>query len=64
MKEIKKIEIQRILRKNGYTLDHVSGSHHIYKGPTGQMLSVPLAKAVNGKLWQGICRQHGIPWSL
>lgn len=64
MKEIKKIEVQRILRKNGFTLDHISGSHHIYRRGDGETLTVPLARSVNGKLWQGICRQHNIPWKV
>lgn len=62
MKEIKRIEVQRALRKNGFVLDHITGSHHIYRRGEGEMLTVPLAKSVNGKLWHDICKQHNIKY--
>ena len=64
MKEIKRIAVQRALRRAGFTLDHIRGSHHIYRRGEGEMLTVPLARSVNGKLWQDICKQHNIPWDV
>ncbi len=33
-------EIERLFRKHGWVLVRVSGSHHIFKSPTGQTFPV------------------------
>lgn len=32
----------RLAKKNGYCFFRASGSHHIYKNPKGQHMSIPL----------------------
>lgn len=34
-------ELAVVLKQAGWTLDRVTGSHHIFRSPKGQMLSLP-----------------------
>lgn len=35
-------EIVRALRREGWTLARVEGSHHLMRGPTGRIVSIPV----------------------
>lgn len=35
-------EIKRYLKKNGYNLNRVKGSHHIFKNNKGEIINIPL----------------------
>ena len=34
-------ELAAVLTQAGWTLDRITGSHHIFRSPNGQMLSLP-----------------------
>ena len=34
-------ELAAVLQQQGWKLDRVTGSHHIFRSPKGQMLSLP-----------------------
>jgi len=38
-------EIGRALRRTGWTLARVEGSHHLMRGPTGRIVSIPVQGA-------------------
>ena len=40
-KSITYAELSAVLTHEGWTLDRVTGSHHIFRSPKGQMLSIP-----------------------
>lgn len=35
-------ELKKYLKKNGYNLDRVKGSHHIFKNKEGKTINIPL----------------------
>lgn len=35
-------DMQRKLRKNGYELDHIKGSHYVYKNCKGNVVTINL----------------------
>ena len=35
-------DMKRKLRKNGYILDHINGSHYIYKNSKGNVITINL----------------------
>ena len=35
-------DMQRKLRKNGYELDHIKGSHYVYKNNKGNVVTINL----------------------
>ena len=51
-------EIIRVLERHGFVLARSSGSHHIYKNPTGKRATVPVhaGKTLHPKVLQSILR--------
>ena len=45
MKRLTGKEMCRVLQKNGWSLDHVRGSHHVYTRPGEKPVSVPVHAA-------------------
>ena len=57
MKALSGKDVCRLLEKNGWFLDHVSGSHHVYMHPNNPaILSVPVHAGKTLKTGM----QHGI----
>lgn len=54
-------EFVRLLKRNGWELDRIVGSHHIYK-KDAQTISVPVhaGKDLNPKLFAGLVKQAGL----
>lgn len=42
--DVRLAEITAMFRRHGWHLERVSGSHHVFKSPTGQTYSVPAHK--------------------
>ncbi len=40
-KNVTYAELASVLTQKGWTLDRVTGSHHIFRAPDGRMLSLP-----------------------
>ena len=55
-------ELVRALRKAGWVVDHIEGSHHILRGPTGRLVSVPVhgAKTLPVGTIKGVIEQSGL----
>jgi predicted RNA binding protein YcfA (HicA-like mRNA interferase family) len=45
-------DFEKFVKQNGYTLDHISGSHMIYKGNNKPTLSIPNSREIA----PGTCR--------
>lgn len=52
-------DIQKILRKNGWTLHHCKGSHKIYKNEKGEHLTIAVCKC-NKMIMQRLIKQYGL----
>jgi predicted RNA binding protein YcfA (HicA-like mRNA interferase family) len=40
-KNVTYAELAAVLKQQGWSLDRVTGSHHIFRAPDGRMLSLP-----------------------
>lgn len=54
-----KKEIRRILRKNGWHLDHYTGSHAIYKKEGERPLTIG-TKSCNKMIFQRLAKEHNL----
>lgn len=54
-----KRQIQRILKENGWTFHHQTGSHAIYKNENGQHLTLPIVKC-NKMLVHRLIKEYGL----
>lgn len=59
-------DVEKFLRKHGFTLHHVRGSHHYYLGIVGGEIKMPHiqfhgAKAIHPKTLSSVIKQSGIP---
>lgn len=52
-------EIHRIMKKNGFYLDHYTGSHAIYKNDKGRHISVGLCKC-NGMIMRRLIKENNL----
>lgn len=59
MREYKNKDVQRILRKNGWILHHIRGSHAIYKNEKNQHLTVTTGRC-NGLIMQRLIKEYGM----
>lgn len=54
-------QIVRILEHNGFVLDHVTGSHHVFIGTDGRRVTVPVhAKDLPKGTLREILKQAGL----
>jgi len=65
MTEVSKREILKIMRRNGYYIDRVNGSHHIFKNDSRQdSLSISFNQGknngCNGVIWKRLKKEHDI----
>ena len=54
-----KRDMQKILRKNGWTLDRCKGDHMIYKNENGEHLSIAICKC-NKMIMQRLIKQYNL----
>lgn len=53
-------EMQKILKNNGWSLDHHSGSHAIFK-KEGEAYPLVLGRNKSNKMiWQRLIKEHGL----
>lgn len=52
--EVRFAEVKALLERNGWSLDRVSGSHHIFSKPGVSLLSIPVHR---GKVKFGYVRR-------
>lgn len=52
-----KRDIEKILRKNGYSLHHCKGSHMIYKNEYGEHITIGTCK-YNKMIMQRLIKEH------
>lgn len=64
MTEIQKRDVLKIMRKNGYYVDRVNGSHHIFKNDTkSDSITVSFNQTkngCNGVIWKRLCKEHNL----
>jgi len=55
-------DVEKFLRKNGFSLGNVKGSHYYYVGSKSRIVQVPFhgSKALKPRTLKGIIRQSGI----
>lgn len=59
MYDYKRREVDLIMRKNGYKLDHYTGSHAIYKNDKGEHISIGTCKC-NGAIMHKLSKRHNL----
>lgn len=57
LREVTFKECDRILRKNGFEVNRISGGHVIYKNNHGRHVSLP-RKTVNACVWQRLVKEN------
>ena len=66
MNDIRLKDATRILKKNGYTLNRVSGDHYTYKNESGRPLLLVFhmkrGNSCPGAIWKKTCKQHNIEY--
>ena len=63
MAEFSKRDVERILRKNGWTLHHCKGSHKIYRNEKGQHLSIVPTRC-NRMIMQRLIKEYDLKVNL
>ena len=59
MAEFSKRDVEKILRKNGWTLNRCKGSHWIYRNDKGQHLSVVPSRC-NRLIMQRLIKEYNL----
>lgn len=52
-------ECQKVLKYNGFHIDHYSGSHAIYKNDRGKHISIKVG-SVNPCVWRRLVRENSL----
>lgn len=63
MAEFSKRDVEKILRKNGWTLHHCKGSHKIYRNEKGQHLTV-IPTRCNRMIMQRLIKEYNLKVNL
>jgi len=53
-------EFANLIKRIGFKVDHVEGSHMILKGPSGRRLSVPRHRELGPGLLRSLIRDAGL----
>ena len=59
MRTYNRREFQKILKKNGWTVHHQTGSHVIYKNEKGEHLVISMCKC-NRMITQRLIKEHNL----
>ena len=63
MYNYKRREVSIIMKNNGYTLDHYTGSHAIYRNDRGEHISIGTCKC-NGAIMHKLSKKHNLDLAL
>lgn len=55
-------EADKILRKNGFHVERITGDHLIYKNNSNESLVITVGKAFSQKTWKRECKRLNIKY--